>query len=90
MTALLQLLDDHKLRLVHEDVAYAPIAGDAALGALLFALRLDEAGAVAFEDARVADRPALHLALSTARQFAHALRRHAGRVERGSPALTGV
>jgi hypothetical protein len=90
MTALLQLLNDQKLRLVHEDVAYAPIAGDAALGALLFALRLDEPGAVGFEGARVAERPELHLALATARQFAHALRRHAGRTERGMPALPGV
>jgi hypothetical protein len=87
MRPVLTILPDQTLRLIHEEVAYAPIPGDAALGALLFALNLGEVNLAA---ARHAEKPALRLALATARQFARILERHAGRAERERPLLPVV
>src|SRR6516225_2040989 len=84
MRAVLTLLPDQTLRLDHDEVAYAPIASDAALGALLFTLRVE---AVDLAHARHADRPELRLALATAREFARILERHAGRAERARALL---
>jgi ABC-type transporter Mla subunit MlaD len=83
MHAVLTITDDH-LRLEHEAVTYEPIASDAALGALLFALPPAE---VRFTGATAAARPALQLSLATARQFAALLARHAARPDRALPRL---
>jgi hypothetical protein len=84
---VLTLLPDQTLRLDHDEVAYAPIASDAALGALLFTLGIDD---VDLSGARVSDRTELRLALATARQYAHILARHAGRAARGEALLPAV
>jgi hypothetical protein len=83
MHAVLTITNDH-LRLEHEQVTYEPIPTDAALGALLFALPPAD---VRFTGASAAARPALQLALVTARQFAAMLARHAGRPDRATPRL---
>jgi hypothetical protein len=87
MRPVLTLLPDQTLRLDFEEVAYAPIASDAALGALLFTLRAD---AVDIARARHADRSELRLALATARAYARILDRHAGRLARAQPLLPGA
>jgi hypothetical protein len=84
MHPVLTLLPDQTLRLDHAEVAYAPIASDAALGALLFTLRVD---AVELAPVRHVDRPELRLALATARAYARILERHAGRATRTQPLL---
>jgi hypothetical protein len=84
MRPVLTRLPDHTLRLVHDEIAYAPIAGDAALGALLFTLSADDVDLAA---ARAADRPELRLSLAAARQYARILARHAERAARGEPLL---
>jgi len=87
MRPVLTLLPDQNLRLDHDEVAYAPITSDAALGALLFTLCVDD---IDLSRARVADRTELRLALSTARQYAHILARHAERPARSEPRLPAV
>ena len=87
MTATLTSLRADAIRLTHDDVHYEPIASDAALGALLFAL--DLLGRDAFDVAamRYADRLALGPALDAARQYGLILQRHVDRPERDSPRL---
>jgi hypothetical protein len=87
MRPVLTLLPDQTLRLDHDGIAYAPLRGDAALGALLFTLRVE---AIDLRRARVADRTELHLALATAREFARLLERHAARPARGESRLPAV
>jgi len=84
---VLTLLPDQTLRLDHDEVAYTPIASDAALGALMFTLGIDD---IDLSDARVADRTELRLALSTARQYARILARHAARPARGEALLPAI
>ena len=84
MRPVLTLLPDQTLRLDHDEVIYAPIAGVAALGALLFTLRLDD---IDPKHARAAHRSELRLALAAARQYTRILERHAGRASRGEPLL---
>ena len=87
MPATLTPLRGDAIRLVHEDVADEPIASDAALGALLFAL--DLLGRDAFDVAamRYADRVALVPALDAARQYGLILQRHVDRPDRSTPLL---
>jgi len=87
MTAILTSLRSDAIRLTHEDVHYEPVATDAALGALLFAL--DLLGRDAFDVAamRYADRVALGPALDAARQYGLILQRHIDRADRGGPRL---
>ena len=87
MPATLTPLRGDAIRLVHEDVAYEPIASDAALGALLYALDLLGRDAFDVSALRYADRVALLPALDAARQYGLILRRHVERADRGSPAL---
>jgi hypothetical protein len=89
MPATLSTLRADAIRVVHEDIAYEPIAGDAALGALLFALDLLGPGAVE-TPTRHADRAALLPALQAARQYGRILQRHADRADRAAPALPGA
>lgn len=87
MPAILTSLRADAIRLTHEDVSYEPVTGDAALGALLFAL--DLLGREAFDVAamRYADRVALLPALDAARQYGLILQRHVERADRGRPLL---
>ena len=87
MTATLTSLRADAIRLTHDDVPYEPIATDAALGALLFAL--DLLGRDAFDVAamRYADRVALGPALDAARQYGLILQRHTHRADRTSTLL---
>src|ERR1700761_2724107 len=90
MTATLTSLRSDAIRLTHEDVLYEPLASDAALGALLFAL--DLLGREAFDVAamRYADRVALGPALDAARQYGLILQRHVDRADRAGPLLPGT
>lgn len=87
MPATLTPLRADTLRLTHDDVAYEPIASDAALGALLFALDLLDRSAFDVHAMRYADRLALLPALDAARQYGLILQRHVGRADRGAPLL---
>jgi hypothetical protein len=87
MPATLTPLRGDAIRLTHDNVSYEPIAGDAALGALLFALDLLERDAFDLAAMRHADRVALVPALEAARQYGLILRRHVARVDRGAPRL---
>ncbi len=89
MPATLTALRADAIRVTHEDVHYEPLAGDAALGALLFALDLLGRDAVDVAAMRYADRIALGPALDAARQYGLILRRHVGRADRGTPLLPG-
>jgi hypothetical protein len=87
MSATLTSLRPDAIRLTHDDLHYEPVANDAALGALLFAL--DLLGRDAFDIAamRHADRVALGPALDAARQYGLILRRHVDRADRAVPLL---
>jgi hypothetical protein len=87
MTATLTSLRADAIRLTHDDVHYEPIASDAALGALLFAL--DLLGRESFDVGamRYADRVALGPALDAARQYGLILQRHVDRADRARPRL---
>jgi len=87
MTAILTPLRADAIRLTHDDVHYEPVANDAALGALLFAL--DLLGRDAFDVAamRYADRVALGPALDAARQYGLILQRHVDRADRAGTLL---
>jgi len=87
MPATLTALRADTIRLTHDDVHYEPIASDAALGALLFAL--DLLGRDAFDVAamRYADRVALGPALDAGRQYGLILQRHVDRADRAVPRL---
>ena len=87
MTATLTSLRADAIRLTHDDVHYEPVADDAALGALLFAL--DLLGRDAFDVAtmRYADRVALGPALDAARQYGLILQRHVDRADRATTLL---
>jgi hypothetical protein len=87
MTATLTSLRSDAIRLTHADVHYEPVATDAALGALLFAL--DLLGREAFDVAamRYADRVSLGPALDAARQYGLILQRHIDRPDRAGPRL---
>ncbi len=87
MTATLTSLRADAIRLTHDDVQYEPVADDAALGALLFAL--DLLGRDAFDVAamRYADRVALGPALDAARQYGLILQRHIDRADRAGTLL---
>lgn len=87
MPAILTPLRADAIRLTHDDVAYEPIASDAALGALLLAL--DLLGRDAFDIAamRYADRLVLLPALDAARQYGLILQRHIDRTDRAVPRL---
>jgi hypothetical protein len=87
MPATLTALRADAIRVTHEDVNYEPIVGDAALGALLFALDLLGRDAVDVAAMRYADRVALVPALDAARQYGLILSRHVGRADRRSPLL---
>jgi hypothetical protein len=87
MPAILTALRDDAIRVTHEDVNYEPIASDAALGALLFALDLLGREAVDAAATRYADRLALVPALDAARQYGLILARHVARADRSSPLL---
>ena len=87
MPATLTSLRADAIRLTHDDVAYEPLADDASLGALLFAL--DLLGRDAFDVAamRYADRVVLGPALEAARQYGLILQRHVDRADRGASLL---
>jgi hypothetical protein len=87
MSATLTSLRADAIRLTHDDLHYEPVANDAALGALLFAL--DLLGRDAFDIAamRYADRVALGPALDAGRQYGLILRRHVDRADRAVPLL---
>ena len=87
MSATLTPLRADAIRVTHEDLPYEPIVGDAALGALLFALDLLGRDAVDVAAMRYADRVALVPALDAARQHGLILQRHADRADRSSPLL---
>ncbi len=87
MPATLTLLRADAIRVTHEDVHYEPIVGNAALGALLFALDLLGRDAVDVAAMRYADRVALVPALDAARQYGLILKRHADRSEPSRPLL---
>ncbi len=87
MPANLTPLRADALRLTHEDVAYEPIASDAALGALMLALDLLDRDAFDVPAMRYADRVALVPALDAARQYGLILRRHVDRADRSAPLL---
>ncbi len=87
MPATLTALRAGAIRVTHEDLHYEPLASDAALGALLFALDLLGRDAVDAAALRYADRVALVPALDAARQHGLILARHADRADRGSPLL---
>ena len=87
MPAILTALRADAIRVTHEDVHYEPIASDAALGALLFALDLLGRDAVDVAAMRYADRVTLLPALDAARQYGLILKRHVDRADRGSPLL---
>ncbi len=87
MTTSLTSLRADAIRITHDDVHYEPVADDAALGALLFAL--DLLGRDAFDIAamRYADRVALGPALDAARQYGLILQRHIDRADRTTARL---
>ena len=87
MPAILTLLRADAIRVSHDDVHYEPLAGDAALGALLFALDLLGRDAVDVAAMRYADRVALVPALEAARQYGLILARHVDRADRAQPLL---
>ena len=87
MPAILTALRADAIRVSHEDVHYEPIASDAALGALLFALDLLGRDAVDVAAMRYADRVALVPALDAARQFGLILAHHVDRADRSTPRL---
>jgi len=87
MPAILTPLRADAIRVTHEDVHYEPIANDAALGALLFALDLLGRDAVDVAALRYADRLALVPALDAARQYGLILQRHVDRADRGTALL---
>ena len=87
MPAILTALRADAIRVTHEDVDYEPITGDAAFGALLFALDLLGRDAVDVAAMRYADRVALVPALDAARQFGLILKHHVDRADRASPRL---
>ncbi|MEO5688663.1 MAG: hypothetical protein ABIR54_15010 [Burkholderiaceae bacterium] len=87
MPATLTSLRGDAIRVTHEDVVYEPIASDAALGALLFALDLLGRDAVDVGAMRYADRVALVPALDAARQYGLILQRHVDRADRRSALL---
>jgi hypothetical protein len=87
MPATLTSLRGDAIRLTHEDIAYEPIASDAALGALLFALALLGRDAFDVRAMRYADRVALLPALDSARQYGLILQRHVDRADRSTPML---
>jgi hypothetical protein len=87
MPAILTTLRADAIRVTHEDVNYEPIVGDAALGALLFALDLLGRDAVDVAAMRYADRVALAPALDAARQYGLILSRHVGRADRRASLL---
>ena len=87
MPATLTSLRADAIRLTHDDVAYEPIATDAALGALLFALDLLDRSAFDVPAMRYADRVTLGPALDAARQYGLILQRHIDRVDRASALL---
>jgi len=87
MPATLTSLRGDAIRLAHEDVAYEPIASDAALGALLFSLDLLGRDAFDVPAMRYADRLALLPALDAARQYGLILQRHVDRADRSTPLL---
>ncbi len=87
MPATLTSLRADAIRLTHDEVAYEPLADDAALGALLFALDLLERDAFDVPAMRYADRVALVPALDAARQHGLILRRHVDRADRAVPLL---
>ena len=90
MPATLTALRADAIRVTHDDVHYEPVVGDAALGALLFALDLLGRDAVDVAAMRYADRLALVPALDAARQFGLILKRHVDRADRDSPLLPGT
>jgi hypothetical protein len=87
MPATLTPLRGDAVRLTHDDVAYEPIASDAALGALLLALDLLDRDAFDIAAMRYADRVALLPALDAARQYGLILQRHIRRADRSAPQL---
>jgi len=87
MPATLTSLRTDAIRLTHDDVAYEPLADDASLGALLFALDLLGRDAFDLAAMRYADRVTLGPALEAARQYGLILRRHVARANRGAPLL---
>jgi len=87
MPATLTALPADAIRLTHDDVAYEPLADDAALGALLFALGLLDRDAFDLAAMRHADRLALGPALAAARQYGLILQRHVDRPDRRQPRL---
>ena len=87
MTATLTSLRADAIRLTHADVHYEPVADDAALGALLFALDLLDRDAFDVAAMRYADRVALGPALDAARQYGLILQRHIDRVDRAGTLL---
>jgi hypothetical protein len=87
MTATLTSLRADAIRLTHDDVHYEPVADDAALGALLFALDLLGRDAFDVGAMRYADRVALGPALDAARQYGLILQRHVDRPDRAGTLL---
>jgi hypothetical protein len=87
MPATLTSLRADALRLTHDDVAYEPLADDASLGALLFALDLLDRSAFDVAAMRYADRVTLGPALDAARQYGLILQRHVERADRAVPRL---
>ena len=87
MPATLTALRADAIRVTHEDVHYEPLSGNAALGALLFALELLGRDAVDVAAMRYADRVALVPALDAARQYGLILKRHVDRSDRALPLL---
>jgi len=87
MPATLTSLRADAIRLTHDDVAYEPLADDASLGALLFALDLLGRDAFDLAAMRYADRVTLGPALEAARQYGLILRRHVERADRAAPLL---
>ena len=87
MPAFLTSLRADAIRLTHDDIAYEPIANDAALGALLFALDLLACDAFDVGTMRHADRMSLAPALDAARQYGLILKRHVERADRATPRL---
>ena len=87
MAALLTSLRADAIRVTHEDVSYEPIANDATLGALLFALDLLGADGVDVGAMRHSERVALEPALLAAREHGLILRRHVARADRATPLL---
>ena len=87
MPATFTALRADAIRVTHDDVHYEPVASDAALGALMFALDLLERDVIDVGAMRYADRVALVPALDAARQYGLILQRHVDRAERATPLL---